>query len=564
MAKQKDTSVTESSKGKPQPDAAAGAADDRAGGNPEADRRVKIEKLRDEIGIDPFGRRVDGIVSLDEARGRYDKVADEAQKADPADDRRPVVRVAGRVVLHRDIGKLVFMTLRDATGDLQVAANKRHVAELNFKLAKIADIGDVVVAEGPLAATKTGEITVWATSPQMERPATPEELSETKLLDYMPSDSAVPYPNGFEIACKSLAPPPSEHYGLNDPEVRYRKRYMDLYANPDVMATFQKRSRIIKAVRDFLTNPPEQIGPGFLEVETPMMQSIPGGAAARPFTTHHNALDIDLFLRIAPELYLKRLLVGGMPRVFEINRNFRNEGIDRSHNPEFTMLELYQAFGDYNSMMQITETLIQHLAVTICGSAKLPYGDMVIDYTAPFQRAPYHALFEQYAGFPSDDDDKLSMLAMNMGLDVGGKDHDVVLNEVWEQLVEPKLVQPTFVIDYPASLCPLTRQKVGQPQIAERFELFIANMELANAYTELNDPDIQKANFEKQVKGIDDEEQTFRNMDHDFVESLRVGMPPAGGLGIGIDRLVMLLTNSRSIRDVILFPLMRPTAGNDQ
>ena len=494
-----------------------------------ADRRTKLARLRDQFSVDPFGKRVDNLVSLDGARQRYDASADEAAKADPTSDKRPVAKVAGRIVLHRDIGKLVFMTLRDATGDLQVAISKKAVNEQSLKLAKLADLGDIVVAQGPLGTTKTGEITVWATG----------------------DDS-------FSIATKSLAPPPEKWHGLQDHELRYRRRYVDLYANPHVMATFTKRSHLLKGIRDFLTNPPAQLGPGFVEVETPMMQIIAGGAAARPFTTHHNALDIDLFLRVAPELYLKRLLVGGLPRVFEVNRNFRNEGIDYSHNPEFTMLELYQAFGDYNSMMALTEQLIHTLAGNICGGHQLPYNDLELDYSLPFARAKYHDLFEQHNGFDASDHEKLVSKAQSLGIDHAGKDHDVILQAVWEETVEAKLIQPTFVLDYPASLCPLTKTKTDNPEIAERFELYIAGMELANAYTELNDPDIQEANFKQQIAGLDDEEATFRTMDSDFIEALRVGMPPAGGLGIGIDRLVMLLTNNTSIRDVILFPLMRP------
>ncbi|QNN22520.1 lysine--tRNA ligase [Planctomycetales bacterium ZRK34] len=525
-----------------------------AGGNVEADRRAKLDRLRDEFAIDPYGQRTDGLVTLLDARNQYDEAADEAHKADASQDNRPAVKIAGRVVLHRDIGKLVFMTLRDASGDLQVAANKKLLGETAFKLAKLADLGDIVTASGKLAKTKTGEITVWAEGD-----------------------------DGFNIATKSLAPPPEKWSGLKDPELRYRKRYVDLYVNPDVMKTFATRSRIIKSVRDLLTDR------GFLEVETPMMQSIAGGAAARPFMTHHNALDIDLFLRIAPELYLKRLLVGGMPKVFEINRNFRNEGIDRSHNPEFTMLELYEAFGDLYSVMDLCEQMIHNAAVmvrslSLQGEGRgegepsdapatdphpnplperergpvLRFGDIEINYARPFARVKYHEIFEKANGFPASDGGQLRALAQKLNIDPAGKDHDLLLNQVWEETVEPTLVQPTFVIDYPASLCPLTKRKPDEPNIAERFELFIANMELGNAYTELNDPDVQLANFQQQIAGEDDEDATFRTTDDDFVEALRVGMPPAGGLGVGIDRLVMLLTNNRSIRDVILFPLMRP------
>ncbi len=495
-------------------------------GNPEADRQVKLERFRDELGVDPYGSRVDGLISLADALAGYDEAADEAAKADPESDTRPTVRVAGRIVLHRDIGSLVFATLRDSTGDLQVAVNKRAVDKPMMKLAKLVDLGDIVVVEGKLAKTKTGEITVWAEGEA-----------------------------GFVMGCKSLAPPPEKWSGLKDPELRYRKRYVDLYANPAVMQTTLQRSRILKATRDFFTDR------GFLEVETPMMQPIAGGAAARPFVTHMNALDIELYLRIAPELYLKRLLVGGLPKVFEINRNFRNEGVDRSHNPEFTMLELYEAFGDLYSVMDHTEQLIQHLAQTLFGSLQLPFGELTIDY-GDFRRAKYLDLFEEHNGFAASDRQKVLAKARELNLeDAEKKDPDLLLNEVWEETVERHLVQPTFVIDYPASLCPLTRRKPDEPDIAERFELFIANMELANAYTELNDPAVQRANFEQQLAGEDEEEDTFRAMDSDFLEALKVGMPPAGGLGIGIDRLVMLLTDSPSIRDVILFPLMRPKDG---
>ncbi len=503
----------------------------RTGGDLIADRRAKLAKLRDDLGIDPFGRRIDGLVTLADARALHNVAADDAVKADPDTDTRATAHVAGRIVLHRDIGKLVFITVRDATGDLQIGVSKKTVCEASFKQAKIADLGDIIVTAGRVGTTKTGEITIWA-----------DRLS---------------------IACKSLAPPPEKWHGLQDQGLRYRKRYVDLYTNPDAMRTFQMRSRLVKRVRDFLEGPPPDLEPGYVEVETPMMQTIAGGAAARPFVTEHNALGLSLFLRVAPELYLKRLLVGGMPRVFEINRNFRNEGIDHSHNPEFTMLELYQAFGDYRSMMDLTEQLIHTVAVEVGGAATLPFREQQIDYSLPFRRAGYHALFEEHNGFDPADHAKLTGRAGELDIAHAGKDHDVLLNEVWEATVEQHLTQPTFVIDYPASLCPLTKRKADTPEIAERFELFIAGMELANAYTELNDPDTQEANFRQQVAGLDADEQTFRTMDDDFLEALRVGMPPAGGLGLGVDRLVMLITGSHSIRDVILFPLMRPQGTAD-
>ncbi|WP_145074483.1 lysine--tRNA ligase [Poriferisphaera corsica] len=505
-----------------------------------ADRRAKLVKLRDDFGIDPYGQRTDGLMTVKAARDAYDAEADAAHKENAEVDNRPIVKIAGRVIQHRVMGNLIFMSLRDATGDIQVAVSKKMVGAPTFKLARATDLSDIVHAEGPLATTKTGEISVWATK---------AEEVET---------------GGYSVLTKSLALPPGKFHGLQDQETRYRKRYVDLYTNPDVMQTMVKRSEIVKGVRDFLTDPPAESGisGGFLEVETPMMQSMAGGAAARPFATHHNALDIELFLRIAPELYLKRLLVGGMHRVFEINRNFRNEGLSPRHNPEFTMLELYEAFGDLYSIMNLVEKTFQHIAENVCGGMKRMFGDLEIDYSN-FRRAKYLDLFEEHNGFSHKDHEKLIEKAKKLSIDTDEiVDHDQLLNAVWEETVEEHLIQPTFVIDYPASLCPLTKRKPDEPEIAERFELFIAKMELANAYTELNDPDVQEANFTQQIDGIDDEESTFRNVDHDFLEALKVGMPPAGGLGIGIDRMVMLMTNQQSIRDVILFPLMRPTQAS--
>ncbi len=515
----------------------------------EAERRETLRLLREEVGVDPYGERVDGLVPLAHAAALYDPEADRrVRETSDAGDGRPHVRVAGRVVLHRDIGKLVFATLRDVTGDLQVAVSKKEVDSTAFRLAKLTDLGDIVMVDGRVGKTKTGETTVWATGE-----------------------------GGCRIVTKSLAPPPEKRKGLQDPELRYRRRYVDLYANPSVMRTFLLRSRLLKAIRDFLTEPPDDLAPGYIEVETPMMQPVAGGAAARPFVTHHNALDLDLFLRIAPELYLKRLLVGGLPRVFEINRNFRNEGVSPRHNPEFTMLELYQAFGDYRSMMDLTERLVQRMASIAAseregdgsgseeetapddGAPRLPYGDRWIDFSLPFRRATYHELFEEHNGFPATDRRKVTSKARELGVEAEGKDTDVLLQDIWEETVEPNLIRPTFVMDYPATLSPLTRPKRDTPDLAERFELYIGGLELANAYTELNDPDVQEANFRRQIDGLGEEEATFRTMDMDFIEALKVGMPPAGGLGVGVDRLIMLLTNSRSIRDVILFPLLRPT-----
>jgi lysyl-tRNA synthetase class 2 len=540
-----------------------------------ADRRRKLERLRDEFGIDPYGQRLDGLIPLAEARARYDEAADQAAKEGAEQDTRPVARVAGRVIQHRVLGNLIFMQVRDSTGDMQIAVSKKAVGPERFKLAKLVDLSDLVAAEGPIGTTKTGEITVWAQPGAQD--ASAEASKSGGDSDAQNRDAIA----GFTITTKSLAPPPGKWHGLQDPEQRYRKRYVDLYTNPDVLTTFKQRSALLKTIRDFLTDPPAELGDAYLEVETPMMQPVAGGAAARPFITHHNALDLDLYLRIAPELYLKRLLVGGLPRVFEINRNFRNEGISPRHNPEFTMLELYEAFGDYNTMRTLTQTLIRRVAQQAAADRAVggensnaaapsdPNNDTAqgpvlhwnghdIDFTPPFRVATYHALFEQHNGFPASDHDKLLEKAKSLHIETEGKDHDVLLAEVWEETIEDALIQPTFVIDYPASLCPLTRTKHDHPTIAERFELYVGGMEIANAYTELNDPDVQEANFRAQIEGLDADEATFRTLDADFLEALRVGMPPAGGLGVGIDRLMMLLTGHRSIRDVILFPLLRP------
>ncbi len=478
----------------------------------QADRQAKLEKIR-ELGIDPYGGRYDTAEPINSVLERFEDDT-EGQAAD----------AAGRLILIRDMGKLIFAHIRDESGQMQVAFRKNALDEKSWALAKLLDLGDIVAASGDLKRTRTGEVTIWT--------------------------------DKLTLLCKSLNPMPEKFHGLQDVEARYRQRYLDLMTNPDSMTTAKNRIAIIEHFRDLLK------GRDFIEVETPMMQSIYGGAAARPFTTHHNALDVDLFMRISPELYLKRLLVGGLGRVFEINRNFRNEGIDTSHNPEFTMMELYEAYSDYNGMMELTETLISTAAEQISGSTKLPYGDIEIDYSTPWRRAKYFDLLAEHAGVSGDDMDAVRAKARELGIVETNKDDAVVINAVFEETVESHLVQPTFVIDYPADICPLTRRKPDNPKIAERFELFVANMEIANAYTELNDPAIQEENFRSQLRGEADAE-TMRVMDEDFVTALRHGMPPAGGLGIGIDRVIMLLTNTQSIRDVILFPMLRPEAKSE-
>ena len=358
--------------------------------------------------------------------------------------------------------------------------------------------------------------------------------------------------------CKSLVPPPEKFHGLTDAELRYRQRYVDMYANPETMTTMMQRSRLVSQIRRFMESR------AYLEVETPMMQSLAGGAAARPFATHHNALDLPLYLRIAPELYLKRLLVGGMPRVYEINRNFRNEGVDRSHNPEFTAIEAYEAFGDCWSMLELTESMLHELAISVRDDAQLPYGDLTIDWSKPFDRIAYGELFERELGFAMEDEGKVRDEAAKMGIEnAASLDHWLLVNTVYEARCEDALdpARPTFVTDYPSVISPLTRPQADRPHVCDRWELLVGGMELGTAYSELNDPAIQLAKFTEQLAGADDEEQTFRSLDHDFLNALRVGMPPAGGMGLGVDRIVMLMTNAASIRDVILFPLMRPEEG---
>ena len=511
-----------------------------------AARRRKLAFLREELGVQPYGSRVEGLVDLATARDAFDEAAHEAHAAaveaeTASEDPRPVVLVSGRVMQHRDIGKLVFLRLRDHTGDLQVSLSKADCGPEVFRLAKKLDYGDVVVAGGPMGRTKRGEICVWA--------------------------------DRMEMHAKSLTPPPEKWHGLSDPEIRFRRRYVDLHANPDAIQVLQDRSRIISRMRRFMEDR------AFLEVETPMLQSMAGGAAARPFTTHHNALDIELSMRIAPELYLKRLLVGGLPRVFEINRNFRNEGVDRTHNPEFTAMEVYEAFGDCWTMLELTESLLHELACRAAEDRRargdesvdggpespvLPFGELKIDWSRPFERVTYGELFERATGFDMRDEEAVRAKVVELGLHKAeGMDHWFAVNELFEEVAEPLIdpARPTFVTGYPSAVSPLTRPDRDDPDLAERWDVFVAGMEVGPAYTELNDPDVQLAKFTEQLAGADDEEQAFRNLDEDFIEALRVGMPPAGGLGLGVDRIVMLLTGQSSIREVIAFPLMRPEDG---
>lgn len=512
-----------------------------------AARRAKLARLRGELQVEPYGERVDGRISLQAARALFDEASHAAHSAavaaaklapgTPIADTRPQVRVTGRVIQHRDMGKILFVGLRDATGDLQVSVSKADLAANDFEIAKALDYGDIIAVDGRVGRTQKGETCIWA--------------------------------GGLSIHAKNLEPPPSKWHGLENAELRYRRRYVDMFSNPQTIRTFEARSRIVSTMRKFME------ARGFLEVETPMMHPVAGGAAARPFTTTHNALGMPLFLRVAPELYLKKLIVGGLPKVFEINRNFRNEGVDRSHNPEFTAMEAYEAFGDYQTMLEMTESLVHHCACEAIAQGwnargeagpLLPWGEIRVDYRRPFVQVRFGELFEGGVGCSMHDRDKVRAAAVAAHLaSPTTRDHWLLVNDLFERQAE-KLIdpaRPTFVLDYPSALSPLTRPSRSNPDIAERWDLFIGGMEIGPAYSELNDPDIQLAKFTDQLKGADEEESTFRSLDEDFITALRTGMPPAGGMGLGVDRLVMLLTDSASIRDVILFPLMRPEGSTD-
>ncbi len=479
-------------------------------------RKRKLQELK-ELGIDPYGGVFETTHSTSEVFRQYGEVSGEQLEAQPVE-----VTVAGRIVAWRSFGKAAFSHIQDSTGRIQLYFRKDILGE-RFRIVKKFDIGDIIGVKGKLFRTRTNELTVLV--------------------------------EDFQFLTKSLRPLPEKWHGLKDIELRYRQRYVDLIVNPEVRETFKKRSEIIKFIRDFLEKE------GFIEVETPMMHQIPGGAAARPFKTHHNALGIDLYLRIAPELYLKRLLVGGYEKVFELNKNFRNEGISTKHNPEFTMLEFYMAYRDYNFLMDFTERLFTELLTKVIGSMKVKFGEFEIDFTPPWPRIPMYEALKKH-GVPEEifrDYDKARAWAKENGVEV--KDAPTLaklLDEIFKEKVEPNLIQPVFITDYPVELSPLAKRKKDNPELVERFELFIAQREIANAFTELNDPEDQRERFLKQVEAKKQGDEEAHWMDEDFIRALEYGMPPAAGEGIGIDRLVMILTGSTSIRDVILFPQMKP------
>ena len=484
------------------------------------ERREKAQKMA-ESGIKLFRNDFKEPQAISQVLHRAGQIDGDSLEEEPS------FRVAGRVVSMRKFGKAAFFHLQDESARIQAYVRRDQLGEAQYELFKKWDVGDIVGLEGKLFRTKTGELSLDASS--------------------------------VTLLTKSLRPLPEKFHGLTDVETRYRQRYVDLIVNPEVRDTFRTRVEVIRLLRDFLSNR------GFLEVETPMMQQVPGGATAKPFKTHHNALGIDLYLRIAPELYLKRLLVGGFEKVFEINRNFRNEGLSTRHNPEFTMLEFYQAYATYHDLMDLTEEMISWIADEVRGTMEISYQGQAVDLTPPWQRYTMTEALVAVGGLdPAGlaDDQAVIALAKSKGIelqpDAGpGK----AKTELFELLVEEKLINPTFITSYPTEVSPLARRNEEDPSVTDRFELFITGREIANAFSELNDPIDQFNRFEKQIAERGTDEEVHPELDRDYVRALEYGMPPAAGEGIGIDRLVMLLTDSPSIRDVILFPHLKPETG---
>ena len=488
-----------------------------------AQRRANLAELR-ALGVDVYPNRFDAQSTITEAVATHG-----ATPGDVLEATHVHTRLAGRILGIRSFGKANFLVVSDGRARIQIYIRQDSVPEQAFAMFKLLDFGDWVGVEGRLFRTRTNELSVWA--------------SQLMFL------------------AKCLLPLPEKWHGLQDVEIRYRQRYLDLIVNPDSRRVFETRSRVVTAIREFL------IARDFLEVETPMMQPIAGGALARPFTTHHNALDMPLYLRIAPELYLKRLTVGGIERVFEVNRNFRNEGISTQHNPEFTMLEFYWTYADYGDLMSLTESMLAEVAMKSIGTDQITFGEHAISLAPPFRRLSLREAAARAAAARLGRDvpiealrarESAAALAGELGLAVAateGAGH--IAANIFEALCEADLVQPTFVYDFPTEVSPLSKQKPDDPDTVERFELYIGGFELANAFSELNDPIEQRSRFEAQLRSRAGGDEDAHQMDDDYVRALEYGLPPAAGEGIGIDRLVMLLTNSPSIRDVILFPLMR-------
>ncbi|WP_431731887.1 lysine--tRNA ligase [Bacillus timonensis] len=480
-------------------------------------RREKLHTLR-EMGVDPFGKRFERTHSTRELIDLYDAFTKEQ-----LDEKEVNVTIAGRIMTKRGKGKAGFAHIQDLTGQIQLYVRLDSVGEEQYEVFNIADLGDIVGVSGTVFKTKVGELSIKASS--------------------------------FELLSKALRPLPDKFHGLKDVEQRYRQRYLDLIMSPESKETFITRSKIIRAMRRYLDDH------GYLEVETPMMHSIPGGASARPFITHHNALDIPLYMRIAIELHLKRLIVGGLEKVYEIGRVFRNEGVSTRHNPEFTMIELYEAYADYKDIMSLTENLVAHIAQEVLGTTTITYGEHQIDLKPEWKRLHMVDAIKEYVGVDFWKEMSLEearQLAKDNHVEINDHmQYGHIVNEFFEQKIEDKLIQPTFIYGHPVEISPLAKKNPEDPRFTDRFELFIVGREHANAFTELNDPIDQRQRFEAQLKEREQGNDEAHMMDEDFVESLEYGLPPTGGLGIGVDRLVMLLTNSPSIRDVLLFPQMR-------
>ncbi|MFU1789781.1 lysine--tRNA ligase [Mammaliicoccus sciuri] len=482
-------------------------------------RREKLQELRD-LGIDPFGKKFVRSGDSKSLHQEWDEFSKE-ELHDKEDE--SAVAIAGRLMTKRGKGKAGFAHVKDITGQIQIYVRKDQVGDEQFEIWKHADLGDIVGVKGVMFKTNTGELSVKAKE--------------------------------FTVLTKSLRPLPDKYHGLQDIEQRYRQRYLDLITSEESTKTFITRSQIIQEMRTYLNNK------GFLEVETPMMHQIAGGASARPFVTHHNALDATLYMRIAIELHLKRLIVGGLEKVYEIGRVFRNEGVSTRHNPEFTMIELYEAYADYNDIMDLTESMVAAIAEKVLGSTTVQYGEESIDLAPNWRRWHMVDAVKEYTGvdfYEVKTDEEAHTLAKEHNIEVEDRmTYGHILNEFFEQRVEEKLIQPTFIYGHPIEISPSAKKNPEDPRFTDRFELFIVGREHANAFTELNDPIDQRERFEAQMKEKDQGNDEAHEMDDDFIEALEYGMPPTGGLGIGIDRLVMLLTNSASIRDVLLFPYMR-------
>ncbi len=481
----------------------------------EQHRLEKCNKLR-EMGLNPY---VNSHIITSTIANILEKYSSSETELPESEE----FSAAGRILAKREFGKTAFLTIRDRSGIIQVYIKKVLLSEEEFEVYTLTDIGDFIGVKGTLFRTKTGELTIRAFH--------------------------------YRLLTKTLRDLPEKFHGLKDVETRYRQRYLDLIVNNDVKEVFIKRSQIIKEIRDFFTSC------GFVEVETPMMHSLVGGAAAKPFITHHNALDMQLYLRIAPELYLKRLVVGGIERVFELNRNFRNEGVDTKHNPEFTMIEWYMAYADYHTLMDMIEELVTTISQKINNTLQIQFGDLNIDLQRPWARLTMAEAIEKYGNISQDeiaDYEKAKAAAEKLHIQVDSSwGHGKIISEIFEITAEEKLINPAFIIDYPKEISPLSKSKESNPELTDRFELFIAGMELSNGFNELNDPVDQEERFQKQVDSRNAGDEEACMMDEDYIRALEYGLPPTAGAGMGIDRLVMLLTNQVSIRDVLLFPYMR-------